>query len=116
MVGFHRPDQKPNSQEHIRSVGNMLVLDADGTISDPWEKTVELGILNHILQRLERNEAVAFNTGRSLDWVIEMVSGNMSNAIVVAEKKESLEPYPFETLRTQSKFTKGNLVFLDGLS
>ena len=50
------------------------IFDVDGVISDPGEKrpTME-GILDIIADKLAKNEPVAFNTGRSLSWMIERV-------------------------------------------
>lgn len=74
----------------------MLVFDVDGVVSDPWTTAVEPSILKHILQRLERHEPVAFNTGRSLDWMTKKIINplasmiknpkNLSNMMVVSEK------------------------------
>ncbi len=50
------------------------VFDVDGVITNPSEKRVtEPEILNQIVNRLEKGEPVALNTGRSLVWMIDRV-------------------------------------------
>ncbi|MBI4096755.1 MAG: HAD hydrolase family protein [Candidatus Levybacteria bacterium] len=49
------------------------VFDADGVIVDLSEKKTESKILDFIAGRLKLEEPVAFNTGRSVAWMIDQV-------------------------------------------
>ncbi|MEM4270702.1 MAG: hypothetical protein QXO70_01245, partial [Candidatus Pacearchaeota archaeon] len=50
------------------------IFDVDGVIIHPSKKTnTESEIFDHILKKLEKEEPVILNTGRSLIWVIEQV-------------------------------------------
>jgi hydroxymethylpyrimidine pyrophosphatase-like HAD family hydrolase len=64
-------NSKPE-QERITKVA--WIFDVDGVITDPSEKVItEPKILDYIVQKLEANEPVALNTGRSLVWMIDRV-------------------------------------------
>lgn len=46
------------------------IFDGDGVITNPQEKRItEPEILDQIINRLEKGEPVALNTGRSIEWV-----------------------------------------------
>lgn len=62
------------NSEQARIVNIAWVFDVDGVITNPSEKRVtEPEILNQIVQKLEKGEPVALNTGRSLVWMIDRV-------------------------------------------
>jgi HAD superfamily hydrolase (TIGR01484 family) len=53
---------------------NVYIFDVDGVITNPQEKQIkENKILDEISQKLEKSIPVAFNTGRTLTWVIDRV-------------------------------------------
>ena len=47
----------------------MLVLDLDGVVTDPHSGAVNSSVLAVVIADLKRGVPVAFNTGRTLDWV-----------------------------------------------
>lgn len=50
------------------------LFDVDGVLTDPEAKRIVLrDIFAELIKRLKRNEPVGFNTGRSLDFIIEQV-------------------------------------------
>lgn len=52
----------------------MLIFDVDGVITNPQTKRItEPEILDEIIKRLEKEEPIALNTGRSVQWVKERV-------------------------------------------
>lgn len=58
----------------MQTVNYMFIFDVDGVITNPQEKRVtEPEILSHIVRKLELDEQVALNTGRSLAWMINRV-------------------------------------------
>lgn len=58
----------------MKTVKQMLIFDVDGVIANPQEKKVtEPEILDYIIQRLEKNEPIALNTGRSLVWLVNRI-------------------------------------------
>jgi HAD superfamily hydrolase (TIGR01484 family) len=61
---------------------NAYIFDVDGVISHPNEKkpTIE-GILDIIVSNLSKQEPVALNTGRSLEWITERVIGKLLSKI-----------------------------------
>lgn len=66
-------DEIPKTPEVMKTVNHILIFDVDGVITNPSEKRVtEPEILDHIANKL-KIEPVAFNTGRSLTWLIERV-------------------------------------------
>ncbi|MDZ4228096.1 MAG: hypothetical protein U1E54_02515, partial [Candidatus Levybacteria bacterium] len=81
----------------MKVVDQILIFDVDGVITNPQEKKVtEPEILNEIIRRLKREEIIALNTGRSIEWVknrvlkllIEKVKGEkiLQNLLTVGEK------------------------------
>ncbi len=79
-----------------RAIPEMLLFDLDGVITEPVTGEVEPEVVKAIVEILERDEPVAFNTGRGLKWVLrdilphfeESVSNKsvMSNLCVVYQK------------------------------
>jgi hydroxymethylpyrimidine pyrophosphatase-like HAD family hydrolase len=58
----------------MKTTKQMLIFDVDGVIANPQNKKVtEPEILDYIIQRLEKNEPIAFNTGRSLVWLVDRI-------------------------------------------
>jgi len=54
------------------------IFDVDVVITNPSEKRItESEILDRIIEKLEKDEPVALNTGRSLSWMIERVINPM---------------------------------------
>src|SRR3989344_1447588 len=79
-------ENKPEHQEQERTVETAWVFDVDGVISNPQEKKVtESEILDHIAQKLEAGEPVAFNTGRSIPWVLIRVINPLLE--IISDKK-----------------------------
>lgn len=81
----------------MKTVKTAWVFDVDGVITNPQEKKItQPEILDEIIKRLEREEFVALNTGRSIEWVrdrvlnplIEKVKDKkiLENLLVVGEK------------------------------
>jgi hydroxymethylpyrimidine pyrophosphatase-like HAD family hydrolase len=53
---------------------NAYIFDVDGVITNPYKKQVkEKEILKIIAGKLKSNEPVAFNTGRTIQWVVDRV-------------------------------------------
>ena len=47
------------------------IFDVDGVITSPYEKQVkENELLRIIAEKLKNSEPVAFNTGRTIQWVL----------------------------------------------
>lgn len=51
----------------------MFVFDLDGVVTDPQTSTVSTDVLQHVANDLIAGNAVAFNTGRGYDWVVEHI-------------------------------------------
>ena len=72
-------------------VDTAWIFDIDGVVTNPSEKKVgEPEILVHIVNKLKIKEPVAFNTGRSLPWLIERVINPLLNMV---EDKSILENF-----------------------
>lgn len=56
--------------ETSTDIPEMLVFDIDGVITEPLTGTVEPAVVNAIVEILEGDEPVAFNTGRGLNWIL----------------------------------------------
>lgn len=52
---------------------NAYIFDVDGVITNLQEKQVKEIKILEIISKLLKNQAVAFNTGRDLNWVVERV-------------------------------------------
>ena len=84
----------PETRRHI---GEVLMFDVDGPISDPTEKQIKHHeLVTKLSERLEAGEPVFLNTGRSTKWVMERVvphlngkvddSSLLSNLVIIGEK------------------------------
>ena len=60
---------------------NAYIFDVDGVITDPTTKLPQDKVLDILLNKLKKNEPIAFNTGRSVRWVYEKVIKNMGLGI-----------------------------------
>lgn len=82
---------KPMDKEMEKSVDEAYIFDVDGVVSHPGEKrpTIE-GVLEAISDKLAKNEPVALNTGRSLNWMIERV---IAPLVLKIEDKQSLQNF-----------------------
>lgn len=96
--------RKDLNREREISVQTAYLFDVDGVITDPEKKEItEAEIINFIDEYLERGNIVAFNTGRSTNWVIENVFPHMrklskgknhfENFFIVGEKGGSWAEY-----------------------
>jgi hydroxymethylpyrimidine pyrophosphatase-like HAD family hydrolase len=66
----------------MKTVGQMLIFDVDGVITDPQEKKItQLEIIDEIIKRIEMGEPVALNTGRSIVWLMDRVINPLLNKI-----------------------------------
>ena len=65
----HRPFGSPEA-DFATVIPEMLLFDIDGVITEPVTGEVELEVVEEIVAILERDEPVAFNTGRGLQWVL----------------------------------------------
>ena len=80
----------------MKTVDHMLILDVDGVISSLKEKKARPEILEYVAEKLRNGKPVAFNTGRSLDWVVTRAGKTLidnpgikkflKNLIIVGEK------------------------------
>lgn len=80
----------------MKTVSQMFIFDVDGVICDLKEKTANPTILKYIAEELKSGHPIAFNTGRSLDWVINRAAKTLitdtkikpflKNFIIVGEK------------------------------
>lgn len=62
----------------MKHISQALIFDVDGVITNPQEKRVtEPEILDEIIERLEKGEPVALNTGRSIEWVKDRVLNSL---------------------------------------
>lgn len=97
--GSHFPREVSSSQtgaEKSTGIPEMLVFDIDGVITEPLTGAVEPAVVTAIVEILEGDEPVAFNTGRGVNWVLrdilpffeERVSdrGLLTNLCIVYQK------------------------------
>lgn len=81
----------------MKIVQSAWIFDVDGVITNPQEKKItEPKILKEIVKRLEKEELVAINTGRTITWVkdkvlnllIEIIKDKklLQNLLIVGEK------------------------------
>ena len=63
-------------------MNTVWVFDVDGVITDPQEKQItQPEILDQIISRLEKEDPVAFVTGRALEWVSERIISQLESRI-----------------------------------
>jgi hydroxymethylpyrimidine pyrophosphatase-like HAD family hydrolase len=55
------------------------IFDVDGVLTDPTTKLPQEKVLDIISDKLENNELIAFNTGRSVEWTYEKVIKSTSS-------------------------------------
>ena len=71
MIENHTANLKDEREKIIKIA---WIFDVDGPITNPKEKRItEPEILDSLTQKLEINEAVVLNTGRSLTWMTDRV-------------------------------------------
>lgn len=74
----------------------ILSLDADGVLTEPVKKIVNLELVSRLRRYLERGEVIAINSGRPLSWLMERVvaplvgtlhdKNALSNLLILGEK------------------------------
>ncbi len=62
---------EPSSAYTPRVIPEMLLFDIDGVITEPITGNVELRVVQEIVALLDKDDPVAFNTGRGLRWVTQ---------------------------------------------
>ncbi len=66
-----QPEQLESISERPRPT--IYVFDVDGVITHPETKEAPTALLDELANRLELNQPVVLNTGRSLEWLVEPV-------------------------------------------
>jgi hydroxymethylpyrimidine pyrophosphatase-like HAD family hydrolase len=75
----------------MKTVDEMLIFDVDGVISSiTEEKIVYPEILNFLIQKLNNNEIIAFNTGRSSVWLNKEIINSIKESIDDKTKLQNL--------------------------
>lgn len=75
----------------MAAVNTVWIFDIDGVVTSPSDKKVkEPQILVHIADKLKSGEPVAFNTGRSLSWLIDRV---INPLLILIDNRNVLENF-----------------------
>ncbi|OGH16188.1 MAG: hypothetical protein A3C30_02645 [Candidatus Levybacteria bacterium RIFCSPHIGHO2_02_FULL_40_18] len=88
-----------------QTIAHAFLFDVDGVITDPAEKKVtQKGLIEAIAERLDSDEVVTLNTGRSISWLSEKGifreletsvkdKSKLSNFIAIGEKGGTWQAY-----------------------
>lgn len=79
----------PETRERVHTA---YLFDVDGPLSDPKErKIVEFELVDELVARLRKGEPIAFNSGRSVEWIEKEVVPHIVEAI--GDDKKLLERF-----------------------
>jgi hydroxymethylpyrimidine pyrophosphatase-like HAD family hydrolase len=76
FLEFNGSTQKTSvstNSQLLQMFSTLFLFDIDGVITNPISCEVELEVISEIVGILHRGESVAFNTGRSLNWVSQYI-------------------------------------------